>query len=137
MFRLRGTNWIRGYLYYIIYRIFLSTIRTFYSFKSSIFQSMPEGCCNSNILLLKEKPEAEIFQRESDWEGERVSYSVKIWWVTMETSRKYRNTSLPPSMSANIFLPASPTTDLRPATGIYIKTLWRKKHERNRILSPD
>ena len=36
--------------------------------------------------------------------GERVSYCVQMWWYSMETSRQYVWSSLPPNMSQNIFL---------------------------------
>ena len=72
-----------------------------------------EALCEQMTLYYSNSLTAALLDSESqDWEeprpfheGERVSYSVQMWWFTIETSRQYLWASLPPSMSANIFLP--------------------------------
>ena len=72
-----------------------------------------ESLCEQMTLYYSNSLTAALIDSDSqDWEdprpfheGERVSYCVQMWWFTMETSRQYLWSSLPPNMSQNIFLP--------------------------------
>ena len=72
-----------------------------------------ESLCEQMTLYYSNSLTAALIDSDSqDWEdtrpfheGERVSYCVQMWWFTMETTRQYLWSSLPPNMSQNIFLP--------------------------------